>query len=149
MIPAGRTVAAATWPRARTWKWYWPASGPTCCRWNESGIHDNFFTQLGGHSLLGTQLLSRVRTALHVEVPLRWLFDAPTVAGFALAIARGGAAPLDPQARVIPRVARDHADRIATEVDQLSMPKWTCCSRIYGSKVRACPGAGRGQRDPH
>ncbi|HYG08577.1 MAG TPA: condensation domain-containing protein, partial [Pyrinomonadaceae bacterium] len=43
------------------------------------GIHDSFF-ELGGHSLLGTQVMSRVREAFKVEIPLKSLFESPTVA---------------------------------------------------------------------
>lgn len=46
------------------------------------GIHHNFF-DLGGHSLLGTQLISRVRKTFQIEMPLRTLFDSPTIAGMA------------------------------------------------------------------
>ena len=49
------------------------------------GVHDNFF-EIGGHSLLATQLIFKVREELQLEVPLRILFETPTIAGMAKTI---------------------------------------------------------------
>jgi amino acid adenylation domain-containing protein len=49
------------------------------------GIHDNFF-ELGAHSLLAMQLISRLSDAMQVDIPLRSFFETPTVVGLASAI---------------------------------------------------------------
>jgi hypothetical protein len=74
------------------------------------GIHDNFF-ELGGHSLLATTVISRIRGSLSVELPLRYLFEAPTIARLALAITQGQAA----EATTVPVIQR------IEEPDELEM----------------------------
>jgi amino acid adenylation domain-containing protein len=75
----------------------------------EVGIYDNFL-ELGGDSLLATRIVSRVQDSLQVDVSLRSLMEAPTIADMAVVIAQS-------QAENAPR---DEVDRLLMELEGLS-----------------------------
>ncbi|MEE8587086.1 MAG: SDR family NAD(P)-dependent oxidoreductase [Acidobacteriota bacterium] len=88
---------------------------------DRAGVHDDFF-QLGGHSLLGTRLMARIYESFGVTLPLRALFESPTVAGLSEAVAAGkngteGDRPL--QAAIPPR-KRGKARQLLQNLDRMS-----------------------------
>ncbi|MBD1879528.1 non-ribosomal peptide synthetase [Coleofasciculus sp. FACHB-T130] len=69
------------------------------------GIYDNFF-ELGGNSLVATQLISKVRRTFQVEIPLRNLFELPTIAGLAESISQTKESNADAQKAAIQPISR-------------------------------------------
>ena len=86
----------------------------------EIGITDNFF-ELGGHSLMVMQVVSRIRRELEVEVPIRIMFEDPTIKGLAKEVEEANAKGIKAIAPISSLSRKQHShDQPSLQVEKMS-----------------------------
>jgi len=90
-------------------------------RAEQVGITDNFF-EMGGHSLMAMQVVARIRRVFDVEVPIRSLFEDPTIKGLANEVEKVRATGIRASTPIAPRTKTASSDKeaILTQLDKLS-----------------------------
>ena len=133
--PLDNTVASSSFVAPRS-----PLEETLAAIWAEVlgrervGIHDDFF-ELGGHSLSATQVMARARRVLGLELPLRAIFEAPTIAELSQVwLAREGDGG-DNEGPLLPGAAAAAGPGAATSV--AAGP----ATRVHASDATATPGA--------
>ena len=102
------------------------------------GVDDNFFEH-GGHSLLAAQFTARLNRDLNLALPLRMVFEAPTVARLAVAIRANGVAGVSAPPRSIPRLP----DRDRAPLSSMQQRLWYLEQLHPGRVVYNTPSAHR------
>jgi acyl carrier protein len=69
---------------------------------DKTGVFNNFF-ELGGHSLLATQVISKINSELSVDVPLRQIFETPTIEALAKSLEK--ISQIDVETNIVPLIA--------------------------------------------
>ena len=103
----GRAAVAAQAPRTQTERRL-VAIWAEILNMERVGITDNFF-ELGGHSLLATQLISRIRSEFDNELPVRAIFEAPTIAALAAKLDKTARQATTRPETTIGRISRNDA----------------------------------------
>jgi amino acid adenylation domain-containing protein len=115
----------------------------------EVGVDQNFF-ELGGHSLLVLQVIARIRRLFEVELPVRTVFEEPTLAGLAAAVEKADAQGLKARTPILQRrprpetIAAPSREALLAQLDQLSADDvQTLLKRVLDDKESASVRRGR------